>query len=49
MLVFCSFQVDGSLQNLMNESSVDYMAKFADLAAEITATQDVDGANRDPQ
>ena len=33
-------QVDGSLQGLMNENSIDYMAKFADLAAEITANHD---------
>uniref|UniRef100_A0A2A4IRM0 Uncharacterized protein n=1 Tax=Heliothis virescens TaxID=7102 RepID=A0A2A4IRM0_HELVI len=33
-------QVDSHLQSLMAESSVDYVAKFADLAAEVTDEQD---------
>ncbi|XP_060806159.1 protein cramped [Amyelois transitella] len=33
-------QVDSQLQSLMAESSVDYVAKFADLAAEVADVQD---------
>ena len=29
-------QVDSALQCMMNENSMDYVAKFADLAAQIT-------------
>lgn len=34
-------QVDSHLQSLMAESSVDYVAKFADLAAEVTDEPDL--------
>ena len=33
----CCFQVDSTLQCMMNESSLDYASKFADLAAQIAA------------
>ena len=31
-------QVDSALQSMMNENSMDYSAKFADLAAQIAAS-----------
>lgn len=34
-------QVDSQLHSLMAESSVDYVAKFADLAAEVTDDPDL--------
>lgn len=37
--------VDSHLQSLMAESSVDYVAKFADLAAEVTDEPDPNGAS----
>ncbi|XP_071951485.1 uncharacterized protein [Antedon mediterranea] len=36
-----NFQVDGTLQSLMNENSIDYMAKFADLAAHLDESTDL--------
>ena len=35
--VCCFLQVDSTLQCMMNESSLDYASKFADLAAQIAA------------
>ena len=32
------FQVDSAFQSMMNENSLDYVAKFADLAAQISAS-----------
>ncbi|XP_033096571.1 protein cramped-like [Anneissia japonica] len=38
-----NFQVEGTLQSLMNENSIDYIAKFADLAAHIEESIDLPG------
>lgn len=35
VIIMFSVQVDAQLQSLLTDSSVDYMAKFADLAAQV--------------
>ena len=36
-IISCILQVDSALQSMMNENSMDYVAKFADLAAQIAS------------
>lgn len=38
MSFFIALQMDAHLQAMLNENSLDYVAKFADLAAHISAT-----------